>query len=86
MNSTIAFADKSAREQDIIRFLDKKFSTIKGYSNNKELLSIVILPKGQFQSTELIAAIDPIDEGISHKTGKTHQLAKEYHPNMVLNQ
>jgi hypothetical protein len=84
MNSTIAFADKSAREKDIIRFLDKQFSTIKSYSNNKELLSIVILPKGQFQSSTLIAAIDPIEEGISHKTGNTNQVAKERYRERLL--
>ena len=84
MKAKIDFSHKSASEKDIIRFLDKQFSTVKKYSANKKILSIVILPKGQFQSEALIAAIDPIDEGLSYKTNEANPTARERYQERLL--
>lgn len=58
----------------IIRHIDSNFSTLKSYlkdQNGKEILSsLTVLPKGQFQSTELVVAYDPVQETVDFKKGK----------------
>ena len=64
---------------DLIVFLDKKYSTLKSYSkvNNQEtLISIAILPKGIFQSNSMVVAVNPINEAITHQNNESSESAK----------
>lgn len=66
---------ESVTLEEVYRFIDSEFSTLKAYSkdaNGKEfLVSLSILPKGQFQSSQLVLAYDPVSEAVDHKQKKT---------------
>lgn len=68
---------KSMSEQDLLRWLAKNLSTVQGFNQQGELISLVILPKGQFQSNQLIFANDPTIEGKAHQLGQTNITAKQ---------
>lgn len=64
-----------AELDDLFRYIDLEFSTLKSYSKDlsgKEVLtSLSILPKGQFQSSKLVIAYDPLEEAVAHKNKMT---------------
>lgn len=66
---------------ELIRFIETEFSTLKAYSKNAEnqevLVSLTVLPKGQFQSSELLLALEPIREAIAHKQNSTPSQAQQ---------
>lgn len=64
---------------DLVTFFDKKYSTLKSYSNingKEKLISIAILPKGIFQSDSMVIAANPIKEAIIHQGNKSSESAK----------
>lgn len=80
ITSPMDFYSKEAKQSQIINFLEKEFSTLLTFKKNKDhqevLTHISILPKGQFQSSRMITAVDPIEEAIYQKTGKAPATAK----------
>ena len=65
--------------KDLINFFDKEYSTLKRYSNinnQEKLISIAILPKGMFQSDNMIVAANPIREAIIHQGDESSEQAK----------
>ncbi len=64
-------------EQQLIRWLTSNLSTVEGFNSKNKLISLVILPKGEFQSDELIFANDPVNEGKAHLLGQTNHTAKQ---------
>lgn len=64
-------------EQELIRWLKNNLSTVQGFNKQQELISLTILPKGQFHSDELIFANDPVNEGQAHQLGQTSTSAKQ---------
>lgn len=65
---------RSEKIENILRYIDKEYSTLKSYkkdsSGKSKLTEITILPKGQFKSDQLVLALDPIDEVVASKQGK----------------
>lgn len=45
-------------EDALMRFLDSQFSVIKTFNEQKEIISLQILPTGQYQSDQLIQALE----------------------------
>lgn len=72
---------KKVEIEKIIRFIDSEFSTLKSYQKNSEghsvLTSLTILPKGKFQSSELVLALNPVKEAVAHKQGETPEKAQK---------
>lgn len=64
-------------DSTIIRWLETEFSSIKGLDVNGKVLTLKILPKGQFQSQFLISATDAIAEGLYHAEGKSSLSAQQ---------
>jgi len=64
-------------EQELLRWLGKNLSTVHGFNEKKELISLTILPKGESQSETLIFANDPAIEGKAHRLGQTNTTAKQ---------
>ncbi len=66
---------EQASLDELFQFIDLNFSTLKAYSKTKDgkevLTSLTVLPKGQFQSSELVLAFNPIKEAIAHKQKST---------------
>ncbi len=66
---------------EVLEFIDLKYSTLKAYSKNAHnqevLTSLSILPKGQFQSGELLLALDPVTEAVAHKQQSTTPQAQQ---------
>ena len=67
---------KRLTELELLRWLANTFSTVKNYNQQQQLISLTILPKGQYQSESLILANDPINEGKAHKLEQTNETAK----------
>jgi hypothetical protein len=68
---------KILTESELLRWLANTFSTVQHYNQQQQLISLTILPKGQYQSESLILANDPINEGKAHKLEQTNETAKE---------
>ena len=64
INDAIDMDDPAATEEQLVRWLETRYSTIKGVNEQGEVLTLKIMPKGQFQSEFLIPAINPIEEGV----------------------
>lgn len=75
----INFYGKQVTQAAIFRFLEKEFSTLTKYKKNKHnedvLTSLAVLPKGQFQSSKMIVAVDPVEEAINYKKGAMNKKA-----------
>jgi len=67
---------KRLTESELLRWLANTFSTVQHYNQQQQLISLTILPKGQYQSESLILANDPINEGKAHKLEQTNETAK----------
>lgn len=67
--------------KELLRYVDSNFSTFKTYlrsSKGGEVLSqIVILPKGQSHSSQLISAYDPLEEAVAYKKGNSSNNAEK---------
>lgn len=70
INDAIDMDDPAATEEQLVRWLETRYSTIKGLNEQGEVLTLKIMPKGQFQSEFLIPAINPIEEGV-YQAGNT---------------
>ena len=72
---------KQVEIEKIIRFIDSEFSTLKSYRKNSKgdsvLTSLTILPRGKFQSSELVLALNPVKEAVAHKKGETPEKAQK---------
>jgi hypothetical protein len=66
---------------EIFNFIDTNFSTLKAFIKNNEdneiLTTLTILPKGNFQSSNLVLALNPIREAVAHKQQTTPLNAQE---------
>lgn len=81
ISSPIDYYSKNGNPAEIISYLKNEYSTLLTYKKSKEgkelLTSISILPKGQFQSGNMVMAVDPIEESINFKT---HKLSSSSEP------
>lgn len=72
---------KDANTKEILNYIDTKFSTLKSFTKNNRnqetLITLTILPKGDFQSTNLALALNPIREAVAHKQQTTPTNAQE---------
>lgn len=66
----------SLNEAEIIRWLSHNLSTVQGFNRQQQLISLTLLPKGEYQSPELIFANDITQEGKAHQQGQTNSSAK----------
>jgi len=75
----INFYGKQVSQDAIFRFLEKEFSTLTTYKKDKDnkdvLTSLAVLPKGQFQSSKMVVAVDPVEEAIKYKKGEMNKKA-----------
>lgn len=74
MINPINYYANNAKQSHIIRFLEKEFSTLLTYKKSVEkkqdvLTGITILPKGHFQSDQMVLAVDPLEEATHIKDG-----------------
>jgi len=73
--SPITYYSKDVKQANVIDFLEKEFSTLltfKKNTDNQDVLTLIsILPKGEFQSSDMVMALDPVEEVILFKQGKT---------------
>lgn len=58
-------------ENQIIRWLDQEYSTIKKKADDGAVLALTILPKGRYQSEYLVAAVSDDIQGYQHRKGAT---------------
>jgi len=75
----IHFYGKDVKQDTIFRFLEKEFSTLTKYKKNKDnqdvLTFLAVLPKGQFQSSKMILAVDPVEESMIFQKGQMNKKA-----------
>ncbi|NVK37597.1 MAG: hypothetical protein HWE18_06715 [Gammaproteobacteria bacterium] len=80
ISTPINFYGKNTSQQQLIQFLESEFSTLLTYKKNKNneniLTNIAILPKGQFQSDNMVMAIDPVQEAITAKSDNMPTIAR----------
>lgn len=68
-NKKIIVDLESVSEKEVITFFDQEYSTVKSYIKKdglKELVSLTILPKGKYQSNELITIVRNSDIGFEY--------------------
>ncbi len=74
------FNMSDATLDELFRLVETRYSTLKAYTKNTQnedvLTSLTVLPKGQFQSSELVLALDPVQEAVAHKQKATNENAK----------
>lgn len=77
----INYYAKQASQSHIIRFLEQEFSTLLKYKKDstakkERLTNITILPKGHYQSDNMVLAVDPIEEATYLKDGSMPRAAQ----------
>ncbi len=77
LSSHIHLLPERLTEDELLRWIEKTFSTIKNTSNNQQLIALTIMPKGVFHSDFLISAISVVEEGTEHSLGNTSPEAKQ---------
>jgi len=74
------FDMQDATQAELFRYVDAQFSTLKTYTKQHDgqdvLTALTILPKGLFQSSQLVLAVEPIAEAVAHKQQQTPATAQ----------
>lgn len=80
LTEPVDFYMTQGTQDQLIGFLEKQYSTLltfkKDQNNIETLTSISVLPKGQFQSSKMVVAVDPLEETINFKQNIMSQTAK----------
>lgn len=87
LTKPIEFYGKNIKQDRIIAFLEKQYSTLQTFTKNDQgqdvLTTLTILPKGKFQSDHLVAAINPPNDNTLDNNSETENTPKPSLPSRL---